>query len=593
MTSMKRVAALTSISLFLCACGGGASHSTPTTSTGSGSGPTVVSSPPGGSFTQTAFTCPTSDTSSSASRAQSVSRRTAQRGSAATPSPASPLLAVTYAASSVTGNRTLVETREQSVGAALVREYTFSHTGLITRVVRPPSGESLSTAESALRSLPGVRSVGQTGLRVHATSVNGPYITSDPFFKGLGPGAPLYETATSVDGQWNMHVTRLEYAFAYSQSGNGSGITNAGALGSSAVKIAIIDTGEDPTHSELASKIAYQKCFITNPDGSQSTSNFETDPTGHGTAVSGVAAADTNNSTGFAGAGGAASIYAYRVFPTPDDNCINDNSTDDQCTADSQDIVSSIEDAVAQKANVINLSLGGGSCATAGADPDPAEGNAVADAIADNIVVVAASGNDSSAGSPAALESPACDTGVIAVGATGLSDGQTNATGNTSGSASNPTEYVASYSNVGSPAAAVNSANAWGIVAPGGDALSSTDQDALHWIDTIWTSTPYTSSSSDTDFVGYCLADQGEAGTAVCRTLIDGTSLASPDVAGTAALIIAANSAYQSPTKMKQLLCATADDISDPNEGCGRLDVYRAMSVAVGDSSEPSERPVP
>jgi subtilisin family serine protease len=427
---------------------------------------------------------------------------------------------------------------------------------------------------------------------MHALSVNGPYITNDPFFKGLGTGAPLYETSTT-EGQWGAHVTRLEYAFAYSQSGNGSGITNAGAFGSSAVKIAIIDTGEDPTHPELTSKIGYQKCFITNPDGSQSISNFETDPTGHGTAVSGVAAADTGNALGFTGAGGAASIYAYRVFPTPDDNCVSDTSTDDQCTSDSGDIVSAIGDAEAQKVNVINLSLGGGSCASAGVDPDPAEGNAVADAIAAGIVVVAASGNDSNAGSPAAPESPACDSGVIAVGATGLSDGQTNSTGNTSGSASNPKEYVASYSNAGSPGAAVNSANAWGIVAPGGDAASATDDDFLHWIDTIWTSTPYQSSSSDLDFAGECIPDVGTTGTTDCRTLIDGTSLASPDVAGTAALIIAANSSYQSATKMKQLLCATADDIGDANEGCGRLDVYRAMSVAVGDSSEPAERPIP
>jgi hypothetical protein len=38
---------------------------------------------------------------------------------------------------------------------------------------------------------------------------------------------------------------------------------------------------------------------------------------------------------------------------------------------------------------------------------------------------------------------------------------------------------------------------------------------------------------------------------------------------------------------MKSLLCTTADDIGDGKEGCGRLNVYRAMAVALGDSKKP------
>jgi hypothetical protein len=63
--------------------------------------------------------------------------------------------------------------------------------------------------------------------------------------------------------------------------------------------------------------------------------------------------------------------------------------------------------------------------------------------------------------------------------------------------------------------------------------------------------------------------------------------MATPTVAGAAALIIAVNPSYKSPTKMKQLLCSTADDIGDSKEGCGRLNVYRAMATAVGDRSLP------
>jgi subtilisin family serine protease len=540
---------------------------------------------------QTAFTCPSSDSSAnSVSRgavAESVeaTRRTPYRGGAI--APASDLLAVTYDAGFARGAMPQIASREQRSGATMVRQFSFSHIGLLTRIVRVQPGQ-LAAVEGALRAQAGVRSVGRTGYRRSKLSVNGPLLTNDPYFEGFGSSAPLYESA-SDPGQWDKHAVRLEYAFEYSQSNNGSNKQSANALGSSSVKIAIIDTGEDPTHPELSSKIAYQKCFITDPSNVQSSSNFETDPDGHGTDVSGIAAAATGNGLGFAGSGGKAAIYGYRVFPTPDDNCTNDSTDDPQCSADTGDIASSIEDAVAQGVNVISMSLGGDNC-TGGTDPDPTEGNAVADAIAANIIVVAASGNSSAA----QVSAPGCDTGVIAAGATGLADGSTNGTGNATGSSSAPNEYVASYSNYGSPGKSVNSASAWGIVAPGGDPNGDTDEDDLHWIENIWTSTPYMANSGDTSFEGSCNPDfDSTSGTIDCRTLIAGTSMSTPAVAGAAALILAVNGSYQSPAAMKTLLCHTADDISDSHEGCGRLDIYRAMATAIGDSSPPGARNTP
>lgn len=489
---------------------------------------------------------------------------------------------MTYDAGFASGARAQIAVREQRSGATLVREFSFAHIGALMRIVRVQPG-SLQAVAAALRAQPGVRSVGQTGYRRSKLSVNAPYFTNDPYFEGFSQSGPLYEDA-SAPGQWDKHAVRLEDAFAYSQSGNGSNKQNGNALGSSSVKIAIIDTGEDPTHPELSSKIAYQKCFITNPSNAQSTSDFETDPDGHGTDTSGIAAAATNNGLGFAGSGGNAVIYAYRVFPTPDDNCATDGSSDQQCTSDTTDIASSIEDAISQHVNVISMSLGGGSCTNGNQDPDQAEGDAVADAIAANIVVVAAAGNAGT--SP--VSAPGCDAGVIAAGATGLADGQINGTGSGTGSASAPNEYVASYSNYGSPGSDVNSANAWGIVAPGGDPNGNMDSDDLHWVENIWTSTPF-----DQKFAGSCTPDYQSVGTDDCRTLIAGTSMSTPAVAGAAALILAVNSAYQSPSSMKHLLCQTADDISDPHEGCGRLDVYRAMAVAIGDASPPGSRAIP
>ncbi|HTC29181.1 MAG TPA: S8 family serine peptidase, partial [Candidatus Acidoferrum sp.] len=108
----------------------------------------------------------------------------------------------------------------------------------------------------------------------------------------------------------------------------------------------------------------------------------------------------------------------------------------------------------------------------------------------------------------------------------------------------------------------------------------------------IWTSTPYMSSSTDTSFAGNCAAstEYQEAGN--CRTLIAGTSMATPHVAGAAALILSAtggaSSVYASPAAMFTLLCNYADNISDPHQGCGRLNVYRAMAQALSDPNPPT-----
>ncbi len=577
---------------------------------------TATSSPiigGGGTTSSSAYTCSTSDSTSSAARQEFVGskdtmHRAVSRRARATS--ATGLIAVTYSGGLGSTAKSLAVSRESTAGASLVREMTFPVTGRYERILHVSPGTE-AQAVASLRTQSGVIAASITGTTRSEQTVSQKYYTNDPYFNGFtesqivtggASGAATYhvdpyEESATVPGQWGDQAIRLGYAQEYSQAGNGSGVTNTGALGSSNVKIAIIDSGQDSTQPELSSKIAYQKCFITNSAGTQSTSNYSVDEDGHGTDVSGIAAAQTNNSVGFVGSGGAAMLYAYRVFPTPDDTCVPGytGNVDAQCDANVVDIAAAIDDAVQQKVNVISLSLGGGGC-TNGTDDDTTEGNAIASAIAANIVVVAASGNG--APSSSGVSAPACDNGVIAVGASALSDGVATGTSTApAGSASSPAEYVASYSQYGSPAAAAGSSNAWGIVAPGGDPSSAdasptaTSTDDLHWIENIWTSTPYMANSSDTSFEGECDPDFGGASTTIdCRTLIAGTSQATPLVAGAAALIIAANANYQSPSAMKQLLFSTAHDIGDAHEGAGRLDLYRAMATAVGDSSLPASK---
>jgi hypothetical protein len=53
-------------------------------------------------------------------------------------------------------------------------------------------------------------------------------------------------------------------------------------------------------------------------------------------------------------------------------------------------------------------------------------------------------------------------------------------------------------------------------------------------------------------------------------------------------LVLSVNSAtYGTPSAMKQLLCSTADNIGDAHQGCGRLNVYRAVAKASGDPNLP------
>ena len=558
----------------------------------------------------TAFTCPTSDSPTSTGSRGAAGEVHKMLRRAQRTSPASSTIAVVYdRATYERATQSFVQS-EQSSGGTLTRTFDYPAIGKVVHVLSVPAAKSAAII-SALRAQAGVLTVAATGRR-YPTTVTTPlpsaYWPNDPYFNGFPSPLPTpatggtappatyhvgpYEENSSVPGQWDMHAIGLENAFAYlSPNSNTGHVSSPNAEGSSTISIAIIDTGVDTGLAEMSGKVTRQRCFITSADGStQSTSNIVTDPDGHGTDVAGIAAADLNNSLGFAGAGGNTTIWAYRVFPTPDNNCSSPGTTDPQCGAATADIAAAIDDAVANHANIISMSLGGQPCSSPGNDSDPVEGTAVANAISQNVIVVAASGNESSS----SVDSPGCDAGVIAVGATSLDDGQTNGTQSFfGGSPTTPVEYVASYSNYGSPSNNLHSASAWGIVAPGGDPSGSTDNDDLHWIENIWTSTPFDPSTD----AGNCNGDYpAETGTSDCRILIAGTSMATPHVAGVAALVLAVSNdspTYQSPSGMKNFLCSTADDLNaqagesnspGANQGCGRVNAYRAIATVLGDS---------
>ena len=65
------------------------------------------------------------------------------------------------------------------------------------------------------------------------------------------------------------------------------------AIGGSA-KIAVLDTGVDAAHPDLAGRMAAGQSYLAG-------GNANSDPNGHGTALAGIAAASVNNATGMAG----------------------------------------------------------------------------------------------------------------------------------------------------------------------------------------------------------------------------------------------------------------------------------------------------
>ncbi len=429
-----------------------------------------------------------------------------------------------------------------------VRSEPLASTDRVMDVVHVPYGKENEVA-SQLRLGDGVVSVSRAVYRSALSTTAS--LTNDPYFKGFSGGTnpPLYE-ASAVPGQYDLHIICAANAWGYANT-NSTGRTYSSALGASGVKIAVIDTGADLTHPELAGRVTYAESDINGVPDSNMADMHDND--GHGTNVAGIIGAAANNNVGFAGVAYNASLLIFRVFPDPPaTGCPSGPNPPAQCQANSTDVALAINHAVVQGAKVINLSLGSSSS-------DPAEESAVQAAVSAGVVVVAAAGNDGHA----TIDFPAADPGVIAVGASSIDDSNPLSIG----------EKVASYSNY----SAANSN--WGIVAPGGDpCCNGNDSDDLHWVENIYTSTAYNSSSM-------CKPDFGSAsGSNDCRVLIAGTSQATPHVAGAAALLLSVGAA---PANIKTILCSTANGMPglSGQAGCGRLNVYRAMAQVVGDPS--------
>jgi thermitase len=199
-------------------------------------------------------------------------------------------------------------------------------------------------------------------------------------------GSPIVPGDHYFDEQWGLHNTGQQFqcidllgsdlCFYIGTPDADIDAPEAWAMstGSSSVSVAVIDTGIDYNHPDLAASYAGGADFIFN-DGDPM------DDHGHGTHVAGAVAAAMNNLTGTPGAeegvvGVApnARVLAYKV-------CRADGTCDDFA------IQRAIAQAITDGAHVINMSLGG-------PDYSQSQDDAIQDAWNAGLVIVSAAGNN-------------------------------------------------------------------------------------------------------------------------------------------------------------------------------------------------------
>lgn len=193
----------------------------------------------------------------------------------------------------------------------------------------------------------------------------------------VNPNDPRYATTQ----QQKLALDQANFDDAWVNGEDGLGVV-----------VAVVDTGVQATHPDLAANVLAGADFISTAPGGTACM----DPNGHGSHVAGIIA-QVDDSLGGIGGAPAAKILPVRV--------LNANGS-----GSSIDVADGITWAADHAAKVINLSLGGSS--------SPSINAALAYAVnTKQVTVVAAAGNGGTSGSPplypAALDSPT----VIAVGA--------------------------------------------------------------------------------------------------------------------------------------------------------------------------------
>lgn len=310
--------------------------------------------------------------------------------------------------------------------------------------------------------------------------------------------------------------------------------------------VAVVDTGIVADHPDLATQLVPGFDFIDDlasagdgdgrdPNPDDLRSDAVSQPSFHGTHVAGTVAAATFDGDGAAGVAPMALIMPLRVLGEGGTGTFFDILQAIRHAAGLSNVSGGLP---ARPADVINLSLGAN-----GAPCSASDAALFAEVRAQGTVIVAATGNDSDRpnGQRTAVSFPANCAGVIAVGATDAQRG------------------LAPYSNGGPEIA---------LAAPGGDMRRATSGTGLP------------------DGVYSTLATFDGTTRLPTYGMLNGTSMATPHVAGVIALMRWANPAL-TPSQIDQLIAAgrVSDDAGaagfDVDYGWGIVNAAKAVQAAL------------
>lgn len=176
------------------------------------------------------------------------------------------------------------------------------------------------------------------------------------------PNDPAFTTnATNIDKQWGL--VKAGFVEAWKKT-----------TGNKSVVVAVIDTGLDGTHEDLKGSKLVSGYNILKKNKISPYRN--SDDNGHGTLISGVIAATSNNRIGIAGAATKVAIMPIKAL-------------DADGSGSSSKVSEAIVWAADHDADIINLSLGG-----VGFGHNKLLANAITYAFEKNVVIISAAGND-------------------------------------------------------------------------------------------------------------------------------------------------------------------------------------------------------
>lgn len=342
-------------------------------------------------------------------------------------------------------------------------------------------------------------------------------LAADPRVAYVERDATLNTATDPFDVPDRTEPSERKFTWAYDAVRAGQAVAAVG--GGSGRTVAVIDTGLDVSHAEFAGQVA--RTFDTASGGGDVT-----DVVGHGTFVSGLISALPDNGLGGKGVAGSTKLVAVRA------------SLDGSFTV--SDLIRGIEFSIRRGADVINMSL-------AGQGFTRSQARALEAAFLNDVLPVAASGNNAQNGNP--VEFPAAAIGGRRGGrGIGLSVAATK-----------PDGGVAPFSNH----------NDWvSLAAPG---ASQTDCRFG-----VFSTLPPTTTPAWNE--GGCPLEFADAGGRYAYG--EGTSFAAPIVSGLAALAWQAESALASEQVAEVMVRSANGGGWNEFTGAGVVDGVRAVEIA-------------